>query len=45
MGVSLSEGKLVVSVTSDGLTTHFDSGSQYNDEAWHYLTVTKKERQ
>lgn len=45
LGAALFNGNLVVSITSDDQVSNIDSASKYDDDLWHYLTVTKENRQ
>ena len=44
-GAALFNGNLVVSITSDEKVSNIDSAEKYDDDKWHYLTVTKVDKQ
>ena len=44
-GAALFNGNLVVSITSDDKVSNIDSAEKYDDDKWHYLTVTKVDKQ
>ena len=44
-GAALFNGNLVVSVTSEEDVSNIDSEEKYDDDKWHYLTVTKVDKQ